>query len=290
MRTIGDARSWATEKLRRSQTKSPELAADLLLGFALGCDRVKIVTHPEQFVDRDCRIRFENLVARHASGEPLNYLTGEREFYGLSFRVSPAVLIPRPETEILVEKAIELMKSRPAPSMFVDVGAGSGCIAVAIAHEVSSSAGWAVDISAAALEIARANAIRHGVADRIHFIQGDLLRCLLPEPRFDFVLSNPPYVPVEEYDNLPHDVRDYEPRLALAGGESGLEIYSRLIPEASSRLAFGGFLLLESGAGQAGRIRALAEAAGLSVEWVLNDLQEIPRCVVARKLSRRNDG
>jgi release factor glutamine methyltransferase len=290
MRTIADTRSWAVNELRKARIKSPELSADLLLGFMLGWDRVRIITHTEQFLEEDLRIRFKNLVARHASGEPLNYLTGEREFYGLAFRVSPAVLIPRPETEILVEKAIELLQNRSSPARFVDVGAGSGCIAVTIAHEVPSSTGWAVDISAAALEIAHENAGRHGVAGRIHFVQGDLLECLLPESCFDFILSNPPYVPIEECDNLPSDVRDYEPHLALFGGESGLEIISRLIPEASSRLVPGGYLLLESGASQAERIRMLAEKAGMSIELILNDLQEIPRCLVARKISRRDDG
>jgi release factor glutamine methyltransferase len=266
------------------------LSADLLLGFTLGWDRVRIITHTEQLLEEDLWIRFKNLVARHASGEPLNYLTGEREFYGLSFRVSPAVLIPRPETEILVEKAIALLQSYSSPARFLDVGAGSGCIAVTIAHEVPSSIGWAVDISAAALDIAHENAVRHGVAGRIHFVQGNFLECLLPESRFDFILSNPPYVPLEECDNLPSDVRDYEPHLALFGGKSGLEIYSRLIPEASSHLVPGGYLLLESGAGQAEWIRKLTEKAGMSVELILNDLQEIPRCLVARKISRRDDG
>jgi release factor glutamine methyltransferase len=290
MQTVSEARSWAAAILAKARVRSPALSADLLLGFTLGWDRVRIISHTEQPITEDLWNHFKTLVARHASGEPLHYITGEREFYGLSFRVTPAVLIPRPETEILVEKAIELIQSHSSPARFVDVGAGSGCIAVSIAHAVSSCIGWAVDISNDALKIACENAARHGVADRIQFARGDLLECFLPEPRFDFVLSNPPYVPLSECDNLPLDVRDFEPHLALFGGESGLEIYSRLIPGIPSLLVPGGYLLVESGAGQAEQIRELAEKAGLSVEMILNDLQGIPRCLVARKIPRRNNG
>ncbi len=266
------------------------LSADLLLGFALGWDRVRIISHTEQPIAEDLGNHFKKLVARHASGEPLHYITGEREFYGLPFRVTPAVLIPRPETEILVEKAIELMQRHSSPARFVDVGAGSGCIAISIAKAVPSSTGWAVDISCEALEIARENAVRHGVADRIQFIRGDLLECFLAELRFDFILSNPPYIALRECDNLPPDVRNFEPHLALFGGESGLEIYSRLIPGVPPHLVPGGYLLVESGAGQAEQIREIAESACLSVEMILNDLQGIPRCLVARKISRRSNG
>jgi release factor glutamine methyltransferase len=287
---IGEARRWAVEELTRAGVRSAVLAADLLLGFTLGWDRVRIISHAEQPVGEDRWDQFRNLVARHASGEPLHYLTGEREFYGLLFRVTPAVLIPRPETEILVEKATELIRSHSSPARFVDVGTGSGCIAVSIAHSVPSSTGWAVDISNDALEIAHENAVRHGVVDRIQFIRSDLLECFLPEPRFDFVLSNPPYVPLSECDNLPLDVRDFEPHLALFGGESGLEIYSHLIPAVPSLLVPGGYFLVESGAGQAEQIRKLVEQAGLFVEIILNDLQGIPRCLVARKIPRGNNG
>jgi release factor glutamine methyltransferase len=290
MRTVGEAKSWAAEMLAKARVKSAALAADILLGFTIGWDRVRIISHPEQPVTDDVWNNFQNLVARHASGEPLHYITGEREFYGLPFRVTPAVLIPRPETEILVEKTIALMHGYSFPVRFLDIGTGSGCIAISIAHAVPSCTGWAVDISGDALEIARENASRHGVADRIQFVRGDLLEDLSAELRFEFILSNPPYVPLRECDNLPPDVRNFEPHIALFGGESGLEIYSRLMPQVPSHLVPGGHLLVESGAGQAERIRETTERAGLSVETILNDLQGIPRCVVARKISRRNDG
>jgi release factor glutamine methyltransferase len=285
---IQDARTKAVEELRRAKVKSPELAADLLLGFTLGWDRVRIISHPEEAIAEDLWINCNSLIQRHASGEPLHYLTGAREFYGLLFHVTPAVLIPRPETELLVEKTIELLKVHPSPARFLDIGVGSGCISIAIAREVPSATGWAVDISAPALDVAKQNACRHEVADRIHLVRGDLLDSFLPNESFDFILSNPPYVPLSECDTLPSDVRDYEPHLALFGGATGMDIYSRLIPRVPSYLAPEGYFLIELGAGQAGQIRELIEKAGMSVQMILNDLQGIPRCLVARKIWRNN--
>jgi len=291
MQTIASARAWAVEELRRAQVESPALAADLLIGQVLGWDRVRVLGHTEQPVRHEAWIRLQDLVLRRARGEPLHYLTGEREFYGLPFRVTPDVLIPRPETEILVEKALDLLGAGgPSRPRFVDVGTGSGCIAISIAHENPSTIGWAVDISAAALRVAQDNAARHGVAGRIQWIQADLLECFPPTPRFDMIVCNPPYVPLAEYDSLPSDVRDYEPHKALFGGRSGLEVYGRLIPEVSSRLASGGCLLLELGAGQADEIRKLVESEGLRLEGIVNDLQGIARCLVGRKVPRRDDG
>jgi release factor glutamine methyltransferase len=291
MQTVGMARSWAIQELKQAGIQSPALAADLLLGFVLAWDRTRVLSHTEQTVFEEFRIRFEHAVLRHAAGEPLHYLTGEREFYGLAFRVTPAVLIPRPETEILVEKAIEIIKGLGFHrTRFADVGTGTGCIAVAVACHIPSSTGLAIDISAAALDIARENAIRHGVADRIQFVQADLLSCFRAHPHFDFILSNPPYVALEEYDNLPAAVRNYEPHAALFGGASGMDIYHRLIPEASPRLKPEGYLLLESGAGQAERIGSIIEKEGLSLQMTLNDLQGIPRCLVGLKPPRSNNG
>jgi len=291
MQTIGTARLWAIGELKKAGIQSPAISADLLLGLVLGFDRIGILSHPEHQVQEELWGRFKALVSRHTKGEPLHYLTGEREFYGLAFRVTPAVLIPRPETEVLVEKAIEIMKSLALPrTLFVDVGTGSGCIAVSIASQIPSSMGWATDISAAALNIARENAVRHRVADRIQFIRTDLLDCFTPVPHFDFILSNPPYVPLEECDNLPSGVKDYEPHTALFGGQSGMEFYQRLVPEASSRLKPGGYLLIESGVGQAMEIGKLIKQKGLSLRMTLKDLQGIPRCLIGEKPLRRNDG
>ncbi len=291
MQTVASARAWAIEKFKHEEVKSPVLAADLLLGFVLGWSRVQVLGHTEKPVPAQAWTRFENLVRRHASGEPLQHLTGEQEFYGRLFRVTQEVLIPRPETELLVEKAVNLMTHHAHSRIrFVDVGTGSGCIAVSIACEIPKAFGWAIDSSADALRVAVGNANRNGVADRIQYAQADLLECFPPKPWFDFVLSNPPYVAGEEYANLPADVRDHEPRNALFGGKSGLEIYRRLIPEIGTRLKAGGYMLLELGMGQAEPVGELVERAGLSVESVLNDLQKIPRCLVGQKFRERLHG
>lgn len=271
--------------------ESPALTADLLLGLTLGWDRVRILSHTEDSVPEEAWHRMQDLVCRRAKGEPLQYLTGEKEFYGLVFQVTPDVLIPRPETEILVEKALELIRSTSLPrTRFADIGAGSGCIAISVAHDIPSAIGWAVDSSAAALRVARRNARRHGVNERILLVHADLLGCFPPKPCLDFILCNPPYVAFEDCDSLPSEVRDHEPHEALFGGRSGLDIYRRLIPEVSSRLLSGGYLLLELGAGQAMRVGQLVEAEGLSLEMLVNDLQGIPRCLVGQKRPGRKNG
>jgi release factor glutamine methyltransferase len=284
MQTVAAARAWAIKKFKHRQVISPALTADLLLGFVLGWDRVRVLSHTEQYVQEEAWNRFRKLVRRRALGEPLQYLTGEQEFYGRPFRVTHDVLIPRPETEILVDRAVHLMMNHPHSRIrFVDVGTGSGCIAVSVACEICSALGWAIDNSAAALSVAVENAYRNGVAARIQYAQADLLECFPEKSCFDFVLSNPPYVAREEYANLPVSIRDHEPRDALWGGESGLEIYRRLIPEISPRLQPGGYVLLELGAGQAEQVGEFLQEGGLSVKMVVNDLQEIPRCLVGQK-------
>jgi release factor glutamine methyltransferase len=284
MHTVGTARSWAIGEFKRAHVEPAGLPADLLLAYVLGWDRIRVLSRPEQSLEEEAWIRYQALVRRSAKGEPLQYLTGQQEFYGLLFQVTPDVLIPRPETELLVEEALSLIRRLLLPEIrFLDIGTGSGCIAVSVAHEFSGSVGWAVDISAAALRIARNNAVRHGVAPRIQFVQADLLECFPLAPVFHFILSNPPYVAREEYDSLPAAVKYHEPRGALFGGENGLETYRRLIPGVASRLVPGGYLLLELGAGQQKSVGQLVETGGLSLLKVLNDLQGIPRCLVARK-------
>ncbi len=291
MHTVASAKAWVVDELRKADVGSPATTADLLLGFVLGWERVRVLSHGEHPVEEEILSRLRDLVSRCARGEPLQYLTGEREFYGLSFRVTPAVLIPRPETEILVEKALELARGigRRRPR-FADIGTGSGCIAVSFAHENPAAIGWAVDFSAAALEIAKENAVRHGVAEQILYIRGDLLDCFPPKSCFDLILCNPPYIALKEYDNLPAGVRDFEPHEALFGGESGLEVYRRLVPEVFRRLESGGYLLLELGAGQAVDVGKLIENEGLNLVMIADDLHGIPRCLIARKSFRRNNG
>jgi release factor glutamine methyltransferase len=290
MQTVASVRAWAIRELKGTEEKSPTFAADLLIAAVLGWDRVRVLSHAEEPVSQSSWDRLQDLVLRRARGEPLQYLTGVQEFYGMAFRVGPGVLIPRPETEILVEKAIQLMRNDNPGARFVDVGTGSGCIAVSVAHEIPTASGCAVDISAAALEMARENATRHGVDGRLHLIRSNLLDCFPRTPCFDYVFCNPPYVALEDYDSLAQEVRGHEPGLALFGGETGLDLYRALIPEIPSRLVPKGYLLLELGAGQVKKIKPLVEVAGLFVETILNDLQGIPRCLVGRKLSGAADG
>jgi release factor glutamine methyltransferase len=290
MHTVASARIWAIQELKGAREKSPVLSADLLIASVLGWDRVRVLSHTEESISQASWERLQDLVLRRAKGEPLQYLTGVQEFYGMAFHVEPDVLIPRPETEILAEKAIQLMQSSPSGARFLDIGTGSGCIAVSVAHEVSTATGWAVDISAGALEVARRNAIQHGVNGRLLLIRSNLIDCFPRTPSFDFVFCNPPYVALQDYDSLPREVREHEPSLALFSGDTGLDLYRALIPEVPSRLVPGGYLLLEIGLGQAEKIRLLVEEAGLSVETILNDLQGIPRCLVGCKPPGVGDG
>jgi release factor glutamine methyltransferase len=231
----------------------------------------------------DYGTEFRALIERRRAGEPIQYITGEQEFYGLPFRVTPDVLIPRPETEHLVEKALALAAAFMHPRI-VDVGTGSGSIAVALAHELPDAQITAADISAAALEIARGNAERNGVAGRIEFFESDLLAAIAGE-RFEMVVSNPPYVPAADRDSLSIEVREHEPALALFAGEDGLAIYRRLIPDAFAVLASGGFLLMEIGYGQSQAVAALLTAAGFEQIEFVPDLQGIPRVACGRRRS-----
>jgi release factor glutamine methyltransferase len=224
---------------------------------------------------------FTALIERRLAGEPIQYITGEAEFYGLPFRVTPAVLIPRPETEHLVEKALEMAAGFAAPRM-VDVGTGSGAIPVALARHLPQAIVSAIDLSSAALEIARGNAADNAVAERIRFLEGDLLEPVASE-RFEIVVSNPPYVPLADRASLSVEVREHEPALALFAGEDGLELYRRLIPQAFKVLVAGGFLGLEIGCGQEAAVRALLEAAGFAGIRFIADLQGIPRVACATR-------
>jgi release factor glutamine methyltransferase len=224
---------------------------------------------------------FTALLERRRAGEPIQYITGETEFFGLPLRVTPDVLIPRPETEHVVEKAIAIAAQFPQPRI-VDVGAGSGAIAIALAHQLLQAGITATDISAPALAIAKENATRIGVADRIQFAEGDLLAPVAGET-FDFVVSNPPYVAESDRAMLAVEVRDYEPATALFAGEDGLSIYRRLIPAAWTSLAPGGFLVVEIGYGQAESLRSLLSAHGYEKIEFTPDLQGIPRVASAQR-------
>ncbi len=246
--TVGRLLQWTTEYLKRHQADSPRLDAEVLLAEARGCQRIQLYTSFEEIVADDVRTKFRELVRRRAEGTPVAYLVGRREFYSLSFRVTPDVLIPRPETEFVVITLLDLVKQRPKfsePIDVADVGTGSGILAVCAAKHVPACRVTAIDISAAALKVARTNAQQHNAADRIEFIEGDLLSALPDDRRFDFVISNPPYVSESEFAALAREVKDHEPRGALVAGPTGTEVIARLIPQAADRLRDGGWLILE---------------------------------------------
>jgi len=291
----------AMARLRAAEVPSYTLAAELLLIHTLGRDRTWIYTHPEEMVEPAALGNYFALVGRRIAGEPTQYLTGKQEFWGLEFEVTPAVLIPRPETEHLVEVVLERLGPRGikirldngAPSahlQIADVGTGSGCLAVALAHELPHGDVFATDISAAALEVAKRNAQRNHVAERVHFIQTSMLDALIPQPvpngraLFDVIVSNPPYVALEDAATLPREVREHEPHAALFGGRTGPEMYGPLIAQAGALLREGGILVLELGYNCADPVlRIVREAPGWVNISVTNDLAGIPRVLAAEK-------
>jgi len=300
-------------QLRAAQIPSHTLAAELLLMHALQRDRAWLYGHPEELLDAAQAEKFLALIARREAGEPVQYLTGKQEFWGLEFQVTPAVLIPRPETEHVMEVALARLGERglkihmdngaPRETLRVaDVGTGSGCLAVALAWELPHAEVFATDISAPALEIARRNAARHKVAARIHFSQCDLLIPLentdlgaagaehaalastQDGPLFDLIVSNPPYIARSDAARLQREVRDHEPHAALFAGPSGAEMYQRLIDQARDRLRPRGILVLELGHDSAERVRAIFDAQpGWTEVAITMDLAGIPRVLAAER-------
>jgi release factor glutamine methyltransferase len=284
MMNIQEAVAKAQRELAAVGVESARITAELLLAHVLNWERVRVLAHAPDPIDAITYGRFRELVQRRSEGEPLQYLTGKQEFCGYSFKVTPAVLIPRPETELLVESALRLAKNVGRERLaFLDVGTGSGCIAISLALGYPQARGCAIDVSSEALAIARENAARHGVLDRIWYICGDFLECIARRPQFDFILSNPPYVAEADALSLPATVRDHEPRIALFGGESGMHAFLRIIPAAAECLLPGGYLLLEIGAGMSRMVADHVQKHPFAVVSILEDLQSIPRCLVARR-------
>lgn len=291
-------------RLRAADIPSHTLAAELLLMHALGRDRTWLYAHSETTLDPGIVEGYFALIARRVAGEPTQYITGKQEFWGLEFEVTPAVLIPRPETEHVVEVALERLGARgikidmatgkPSPLLRVaDVCTGSGCLAVALAHELPHAEIFATDISAAALEVARRNAARHGVSDRIRFVQTNLLEGVLLSPlatrhsplALDLIVSNPPYVARNEAATLPREVREHEPESALFGGPTGIEVYPRLIEQAGALLAPRGLLVLELGYNLASDVRRMFHVQpGWGNVGVTKDLAGIPRVIAAERV------
>jgi release factor glutamine methyltransferase len=284
--TVGRLLQWTTEYLKGHGADSPRLDAEVLLAEALGCQRIELYTRFDEAPDDQRRTAFREFVRRRAEGTPVAYLVGRREFFSLSFRVGPAVLIPRPETELLVVALLDLAKGRPAsaPIAVADVGTGSGIIAVAVTKHLPGCRVTAIDQSAAALEIAWANAAAHGVAERIDLVQSDLFAAVEPGRQFDFIASNPPYISAAEWEKLPADVRSFEPREALLAGPRGTEVIERLVPQAAERLKPGGYLLMEISPMIHDAIRAIVEGDGrFELAPTIKDLARRPRVVVARR-------
>ena len=282
--TVGAALFEAANILRRAGDVNPRLTSELLLGHILGWSRVRVLSSLAEAVPPATSRRFFAVIARRAAGEPLAYIIQKQEFYGLAFVVSPGVLIPRPETEQLVEQAARLAaRGHRETVWFVDVGTGSGCIAVALARQLESSRGWATDISRTALDVARRNAAFHDVGKRVEFVRANLLECFRPGPRFDMVLANLPYLPSRDSGIIEPSVRDYEPHEALFAGPTGMECYAQLVPQARCVLCSGGHLLLEMDPAQADPLRRLLEGSGFAIEAILNDLRGWARCIVARR-------
>lgn len=269
----------AVQRLQDAHVGSPRLNAELLAMFVLGCDRAYLYAHGEQALSKDEIARYDDALGERARGVPAQYITGHQEFWGMDLIVSPAVLIPRPETEHVIETVLELARGR-APHQIVDVGTGSGCIALALAKEFPRAEIHATEVSAEALEIARANAARHQLESRIQFHQADLLAGM-DEGTFDYVISNPPYIGEWEADSVEAQVRRFEPRLALFAGPSGLEAFARIIPQAQKALRTGGWLVMEMGHSSRERVCELLK------HWdetrVTNDLQGIARVIAARR-------
>lgn len=286
--TVGRLLTWTTDWLGSRGSESPRLDAEVLLAHVRGCPRILLYTAFDQVVSDEERSRFRELVKRRGGGEPVAYLVGSKEFFSLDFAVSPAVLVPRPETEGLVVRALDLCKERPAdqpPPRIIDVGTGSGAIAVTLAKQLPAAEIVATDISAAALAVARANAARHGAEERVTFVECDLLACPEAAGPWDIIVSNPPYVREDESASLPDAVRLHEPRQALVGGETGVEVIRRLVGQAADRLAAGGWLLIEIGPSTAAAARdVIAAVAGLEPGPTLNDLAGLPRIVQARRV------
>ena len=280
--TVRRLLEWTEDFLRKKGVESPRLEAQILLAHTLGCKKIDLYVRHEEEPAEDKRTAFREMIKKRAEGMPVAYLVGHREFYSLEFAVSPAVLIPRPETETLVMEALRRLKPLDAPRV-LDIGTGSGALAVAIAKQHKTARVTAVDVSPAALAVAAANAQRHGIADRVTFLEGDLFGPVAGQT-FDLIVSNPPYIADSEFPSLDVGVRDFEPRSALAGGPDGLDFYRRIAADVATYLAPGGTVMVEIGPTQEAAVRELF-AARLEPGPTYKDAAGRPRVVTAKSRS-----
>ncbi|HEX7295899.1 MAG TPA: peptide chain release factor N(5)-glutamine methyltransferase [Pyrinomonadaceae bacterium] len=279
--TIGEVLQEAAEMLSRTGVPEARREAGSLLSFVIGKDRTFLISHAEDQLDDSAVHRFSEAVGRRAGGEPLQYITGVQDFYGREFQVTPDVLIPRPETELLVEAALETNANKPE-ILICDVGTGSGCIAVTLLCELTHARAVAVDVSAAALEIAAQNARHHGVSERLELKISDCFDAL-DRISFDLIVSNPPYVSANALAGLQREVRDHEPLVALSPGGDGLNVIRRLLDEGTAFMKAGGYLIMEIGFDQGERVQELIDQKLWRLVEIRPDLQSIPRIVVLQK-------
>ncbi len=277
--TIAETLKIASTQLRQAEVPNDLLDAQLLLAEALQQDRTYLVINYNLAVPEEVLARFHALVKRRSAGEPLQYILGRQEFFGLEFEVNSAVLIPRPETELIVEEVLRLAQKINEPRI-IDVGTGSGCIAVTLAREISEAKIIATDISPEALQVAARNAEKQAVQDRLEFVHCDLLSGIAANAKVDFIVSNPPYIAPEEMPALQREVRDWEPHNALTDFQDGLNFYRRLLIEAPGYLQSGGYLIFEMGYQQAETIKALVDRTVWREPKALRDLQGIVRTFV----------
>lgn len=282
--TIGRLLDWTTRYLDgKGAGAAARLEAQLLLAHALNCSRTALYTRFDEEPPEAERGRFRELVQKRAAGAPVAHLLGRKEFFSLEFEVGPDVLVPRPDTEWVVTACLTLAKALSAPRV-LDLGTGSGCIAIAVASRHKASAVTAVDLSPAALAVARRNADKHGVAARLRFLEGDLFAPVAPEETFDFILSNPPYIRSAVIEELAPEVRDHEPRLALDGGPDGFAVLDRLIAGAAERLTAAGYLIFEIGFDQEEEARRRLEShGGYEAVRMIADAAGHPRVMQARR-------
>ncbi|HLK41114.1 MAG TPA: peptide chain release factor N(5)-glutamine methyltransferase [Polyangiaceae bacterium] len=278
--TVEAVLAWATADFRARGIDTPRLDAELLLGRALQASRIALIVDAKRVLDAAELGAFRELVKRRRERQPIAYILGEREFYGRTFRVDPRVLVPRPDTEALVEVALERTRSLSMSARGLDLCTGSGCVAITIARERPTSRVVATDVSAAAIDVARNNAQRLG-AYNVAFLPGDLYAAVPGEWRFDLITANPPYVPSGEIADLQPEVRDHEPRAALDGGDDGMTILCRVVSGAADRLRHGGVLAVEVGAGESTAIAARMENAGFDHVEIRRDYGRIERVVSA---------
>ncbi|HEX9927337.1 MAG TPA: peptide chain release factor N(5)-glutamine methyltransferase [Pyrinomonadaceae bacterium] len=277
---IADALRRAAEFLKENADARRDAA--LLLGFVLNRARAFLIANDDRDLSDEEIERFFELIERRASGEPIQYITGRQEFFGLEFEVNGNVLIPRPETEILVEAAIEILREKENP-YFCDVGTGSGCIPISILANLENAKAVAVDISSGALAVARKNAEKHRVAERIEFYESDVF-AVFQNPKFDLIVSNPPYIPNKDLPDLPREVREHEPQAALFGGDVGTEIITQLLTDAPKFLIENSYLMFEIGFAQDEAVRAMVDPNVWKLREILPDLQGILRIVVLQRV------